>query len=156
MGRLMVLLNRRELDSGNQKLCAPPESTDGPLAHSTPLGKPAENLVDSAKADETDSEAGFQLDKADRKKARRWRNRIEKRPLSQLDGLPKDKSGPAENPADSAKAEEVGLEAGLQLDGRARKKVERHRRLDGKHLTSQFDTVHYPNSQQCREIRYLG
>ena len=94
-----------------------PESTDGPLAHSTPLGKPAENLVDSAKADETDSEAGFQLDKADRKKARRRRNHIEKRPLSQLDGLPKDKSGPAENPADLAKAEEVGLEAGLQLDG---------------------------------------
>ena len=61
-----------------------PELMGGPLAHSTPLGKPTKNLADSAKAEEAESEAGSQMDKAARKKAKRRRHREKKRLISQL------------------------------------------------------------------------
>ena len=55
---------------GAEALCSP-ELVGEPMARSTPLGKlvdPAENPADSAKTEEEGLEAGFQLDKAGRKR----------------------------------------------------------------------------------------
>ena len=138
----MVLPNRSKVGQGGPEAVCSLELADGPLAHSTPQGKPAEDLADSAKADEADSEAGFQLDRAARKKATRKLNLSRKRLiLSQLDRLPNDNGGAAENLADSAKTEEAGSKAEPRLGRMALKRAKNRRRRQAKHLVSQFDRL---------------
>ena len=84
------------------------------------------------------------MDKTARKEAKRHRQ-LNKRcllfPSLAVGGLPTGQNGPAKNPADSAKAEEVRSEAGIQLDRAAQGKARRRRQLEKKHFISQLDRL---------------
>ena len=84
------------------------------------------------------------MDKTARKEVKRHRQ-LNKKGLLFLSlavgGLPTAQNGPAKNPADSAKAEEAGSEAGIQLDRAVRGKARRHRQLEKKCLILQLDRL---------------